>query len=63
MRAKILGVSANVAILGIVSFITDLSSEMMMPLLPFFITALGGAGLAIGLIGGLGDGLSSLLQV
>jgi len=63
MRAKVLGVSVNVAILGAVSFITDLSSEMIMPLLPFFITALGGAGVAIGLIGGLGDGLASLLQV
>lgn len=63
MRAKILGVSANVVILGIVSFIADLSSEMMMPLLPLFITAIGGGGLAIGLIGGVGDGFSSLLQV
>ncbi len=63
MKTKILGVSANVVVLGIVSFITDLSSEMMMPLLPLFIAALGGGGLAIGLIGGLGDGLSSLLQV
>lgn len=63
MRAKVLGVSLNVIILGAVSFITDLSSEMIMPLLPFFITALGGAGIAIGLVGGVGDGLSSLLQV
>jgi len=63
MKTKFLGVSANVVVLGVVSFITDLSSEMMMPLLPLFITALGGGGLAIGLIGGLGDGLSSLLQV
>ncbi len=63
MRSKVLGVSANVALLGIVSFITDLSSQMMMPLLPLFITELGGGGLAVGLIGGLGDGVSSLLQV
>ncbi|MEE8174626.1 MAG: MFS transporter [Dehalococcoidia bacterium] len=63
MRTKVLGVSANVVILGAVSFITDLSSEMMKPLLPLFITGLGGGGLAIGLIGGLGDGFSSLLQV
>lgn len=63
MKTKILGISTNIVILGIVSFITDLSSEMMMPLLPLFITSLGGGGLAVGLIGGLGDGLSSLLQV
>jgi MFS family permease len=63
MRTKVLGVSANVAILGAVSFITDLSSEMMKPLLPLFIAGLGGGGLAIGLIGGLSDGISSLLQL
>jgi MFS family permease len=63
MKQKFLGVSATVALLGVVSFITDLSSEMMMPLLPLFITTIGGTGVAIGLIGGLGDGLSSVLQV
>jgi MFS family permease len=63
MRTKVLGVSANVAVLGAVSFITDLSSEMMKPLLPLFIAGLGGGGLAIGLIGGLSDGISSLLQL
>ena len=57
------GISINIVVLGIVSFITDLSSEMMMPVLPLFITALGGGGLAVGLIGGLGDGIASLLQV
>ena len=63
MRSTFLGVSTNILVLGIVSFITDLSSEMMMPLLPLFITALGGGGLVVGLVGGVGDGLSSLLQV
>jgi len=57
------GISANVLLLGIVSFINDLSSEMIMPILPMFITALGGAGLAVGLIGGLGDSISSILKV
>ena len=47
------GISANVFLLGIVSMLTDLSSEMIMPIMPMFITALGGTGLAIGLIGGL----------
>jgi MFS family permease len=57
------GISANVLLLGIVSFINDLSSEMIMPILPMFITALGGASLAVGLIGGLGDSISSILKV
>lgn len=55
--------SINVILLGIVSFLTDISSEMILPLLPMFITALGGTGLIIGLIGGLADSISSLLKV
>lgn len=57
------GISANVLLLGIVSFINDLSSEMILPILPMFITALGGAGLVVGLIGGLRDSISSILKV
>ncbi len=57
------GISINIILLGIVSFLNDLSSEMIMPILPMFITALGGAGLVIGLIGGLMDSISSILKV
>ena len=57
------GISLNVILLGIVSLITDVSSEMIHPLLPMFIVALGGGGLAVGLIGGLGDSLASILKV
>lgn len=56
-------IGANVLLLGIVSFLNDLSSEMIMPILPMFITALGGAGLVVGLIGGLRDAGSSILKV
>jgi len=57
------GVSVNIFLLGLVSFLNDLSSEMIMPILPMFITALGGAGLIVGLIGGLRDSISSILKV
>ena len=57
------GISTNVLLLGIVSFLNDFSSEMIIPILPMFITALGGAGLVVGLIGGLRDSISSILQV
>jgi len=53
----------NIFLLGIVSLITDISSEMISPILPSFITAIGGAGIAIGLIGGIGDSLSSIIRV
>jgi len=57
------GVSANVLLLGIVSFLNDVSSEMITPILPMFITALGGGGVAVGLVGGIRDSVSSILKV
>ena len=64
MKNKYLkGISANVFLLGIVSFLNDLSSEMIMPILPMFVTALGGAGLTVGLVGGVRDSISSILKV
>lgn len=55
--------SVNIILLGIVSFITDTSSDMMWPILPMFITSIGGTGLAVGLIGGLGESVASILKV
>ena len=57
------GIERNVILLGGTSLLTDLSSEMMHPLLPMFISALGGGGVAIGLIGGLGDGVANILKL
>ncbi|MDI6885829.1 MAG: MFS transporter [archaeon] len=57
------GISANILLLGVVSFLNDLSSEMIIPILPMFITALGGAGLIVGLIGGLQESIASILKV
>ena len=64
MNSKyLMGAKVNILLLGIVSFLNDLSSEMIMPILPMFITALGGGGLVVGLIGGLRDSISSILKV
>jgi len=57
------GMSINIILLGIVSFFTDVSSEMITPILPMLIIILGGNALIIGLIGGLGDSITSILQV
>ena len=38
------GISGNVLVLGFVSFLTDVSSEMIYPLLPLFLTTVLGAG-------------------
>ncbi len=64
MRKRVLaGISANILLLGMVSLLTDLSSEMMVSILPMYITSLGGSAFAVGLTGGLGDSIASLLKV
>ena len=57
------GKTRNIILLGLVSFINDTSSKMILPILPLFIQQLGGAGLAVGLISGLGDSVASLFKL
>jgi len=55
--------SKNILLLGFVSLLNDISSEIIQPVLPLFIASLGGGSLVVGLIGGISDGLPSLLKV
>ncbi|MDD4447286.1 MAG: MFS transporter [Methanothrix sp.] len=55
--------SKNILLLGFVSLLNDISSEIILPILPLFIASLGGGSMAVGLIGGISDGLPSLLKV
>jgi MFS family permease len=58
------GINRNVVILGIVSLLTDLSSQMVFPLLPLYITTvLGGGAIAVGLVEGAAEATASLLKV
>ena len=58
------GIRGNVLVLGLVSFFTDVSSEMIYPLLPLFLTATLGAGPAfLGAIEGVAESTSSLLKL
>lgn len=58
------GISANVLMLGLVSFLTDVSSEMIYPLLPLFITGVLGAGPAfLGMIEGVAESTAALLKL
>ena len=57
------GAAANVLLLGAVSFFNDISSKMIVPILPLFIKELGGTALAVGLIGGFREGIASILKV
>ncbi len=54
----------NVIALGLVSLLTDFSSEMIYPLLPVFLTAVLGAGpAALGIIEGVAETTASLLKL
>ena len=54
----------NIIVLGIVSLLTDISSEMVYPLLPIFLTAtLGASPAVVGVIEGIAESLASLLKV
>lgn len=54
--------SRNVVLLGLVSFLADISSDMVMPLLPAFLTALGAGAAALGLIEGAAEASAALLK-
>ena len=59
-----LSLSKNVKNLGWVSFFNDVSSEMIYPLLPLFLTQVLGAGvLFVGLIEGIAESISSFLKL
>jgi MFS family permease len=58
------GINRNVFVLGVVSFLTDVSSEMVFPILPLFLTSVLGAGKeVIGLIEGVADSIASLMDI
>lgn len=54
----------NVVLLGIVSFLTDVSTEMIYPLIPLFLTStLGAPPSILGLIEGMAESSASLLKL
>ncbi len=64
MTMKLKGLSRNVFLLGITSFLNDVSTEMVYPLLPLFLnTKLGAPPEVIGLIEGVAESTASLLKV
>lgn len=49
------GIARNVLILGLVSFLTDFSSEMIYPLLPYLASVLGAGPAFLGVIEGVAE--------
>jgi MFS family permease len=63
-KKKSSALSRNTKILGLNSFLTDVSTEMMVPLLPFFITqTLGAPAIILGLIEGWAEVSVSILDM
>ncbi|HEY6873703.1 MAG TPA: MFS transporter [Geobacteraceae bacterium] len=58
------GITGNVLIFGLVSLFTDISSEMIYPLLPLFLTSvLGGGPAFLGVIEGVAESTAALLKL
>jgi len=58
------GVSRNVFVLGLVSLVADIASEMLYPLIPIFLTVTLGASVALlGVVEGIAEGTASLMRV
>ncbi len=63
-KSPVPGISRNVFILGITSFFTDLSTEVVYPLVPLFLTSvLGAPFFVVGLIEGIAESTASLLKI
>ncbi len=63
-QKRILGFSPNVFFLGIVSLLTDISSEMIFTLVPLFLSnVLGATTTIIGLVGGLSDSTDAIFRI
>ena len=62
-RARPARLSRNIYVVSLVSFFQDTASELLYPVLPFFVTAVLGAPPAVlGLIEGLADGTASAMK-
>jgi MFS family permease len=53
----------TIVMLGVVSFFTDVSTEMMYPLIPVFVSLLGSGVVVLGVIEGVAEATASLLKL
>ena len=64
IKKRIFGFEKNIFFLSLTSFLTDVSSEIIYPLLPIFLTSVLGAGAAfVGLVEGIAETTASLLKL
>lgn len=61
---KIWGLHPNIFFLGVVSLLTDISSEMIFTLVPLFLSnVLGAAGTIVGLVGGFSEAIDAIFRI
>jgi Na+-translocating ferredoxin:NAD+ oxidoreductase RnfE subunit len=53
----------NIIVLGIVSLFTDALTEMMYPLIPIFVAALGSGAVILGVIEGVAETTAAILKL
>jgi predicted MFS family arabinose efflux permease len=64
MKRNIGNFARNIVIIGFVSFFIDMSTEMVYPLIPLYLTAvLGATPMIVGVIEGIAESVASLLKV
>jgi MFS family permease len=62
-KQKTAFIASNIVLLGLVSFFTDLSTEMIYPILPLYLSStLGASPSIIGLIEGIAESLASIIK-
>lgn len=57
------GITPTVILLGLTSLLTDLSSEIIVPIVPLFMASLGASALVIGILGGLNESVISIMKL
>ena len=63
-KRGIFGLAPNVVWMGVVSFLNDLSSDMIFPFIPIFLTSVLGASYTfVGLVEGVADATASILKI
>ncbi len=56
-------ITRNILVLGLVSFFTDISSEMLYPIMPLFLRSVGFTFVAIGLLEGIAEAVAGLGKI
>jgi len=64
MQRRVFGLNPNVFFLGVVSLLTDVSTEMIFTLVPLFLSnVLGAATTIVGLVGGVSESTDAILRI